>query len=1068
MKLRLAYILAKKLLTGLLVALLVIQFVPGLTRQIPEALAQAGTPDNPDAPDPDNPNDPLVFGPTDDFDFGPGADGQVTGGKQSSVNQARQKDSEQCQAEKGLGGVANSLGKQIGDRLLQTLNDTVTKIFQEKIPNLIREQIGERLPQLIEESIRGNFVSDFNREMSRLPYGANRNQMASQIATQIIQRLVTQAIQQGVPRIIRDTLQRNMPGWLADDFSARIPGILEESGFNSNVRDFTNQIGAQLPLAGVTVGDLPSVGFLPFPFGQPVLPADAVADAGESAELPEGVVPTISAEDGNAWSAALIDGSVEAAQDGLRNSNAIDSLTDLLVQRLLTQLVPLFVNSLNQQLSGAGGLFAGGGSSSGGNWDSTVGGLFGQDLSFSGGLTGDIFNPMVSEINKVIGPTIYQSITGVSTGIASGAIKPLADTVGNGGEYVDIMSEAGGDAAGKVSSAGQDISTKAFSSAGWNKFGQNMAVTAIKAGGDMLGSLVADNVPIVGGLLGRIVSNAVTWALVAYFGLPVLLLTGIPVADHGVSDAVSNSTKAAGKIGQATVKELSAINSSTKQTEKNTKHIESYEQQACTLEKQLKGVAYRAEDKYYKYDPAARKAAITMMQQLYSAWQRFFQTGRQTSEINLGASGQSYNAGEVTGYRGGSGIENGQPLQTINLEQDIKDARREAEAGTYATLKASGNLYADEVIRQLALANNQTAGRELASTMSEAEAERLNNSETIPNNEFWGLVEKKINPVNDRRGLLVLAGQMDESRQSSAEYLNTLRYAAGQGYSDLQFCAETEDDPVYGEHCTRWETVVPGSMIKAMTEFMQQVGLTQARDADSFQEDAANRVVLDWQDNFVNYLERQSAVQSAQVGRDPCPGTDPCPETGWGAVGAAALSGLETGLGNASNNLLGRTESYLNRAANNLFNFQYGGSGGSSDGGGFGYTSGSSFNFGQLGALLGQIGNLNLPGLTDEQRNAPAPTITFRSVTRDGATAGERETTLSWETQNATLCYTGNDWLDPESGAVGIEKYIQAKTVAEVKITYPNSATFSNTYQLVCFNARGEGTVGVVTVNNNQ
>ncbi len=953
----------------------------------------------------------------------------VPSGQTIMVRQ-RNADGQQCQAESGgVGGFieqAMSLQGILGSGLQQTLGSTVQNLFSNKIPGIIQDQITNRLPSLIERGVRDQLPGRISQQVS----GMQRRGMSEsaikaalpQIVSQLLQQLISELVKSQTPVAIEEGLRRELPADLVAEFNAKVPEILETGGFNEQINDLVSSTTAEL-------GNLRS---------------------------------RISSRDREEYAEQLSEELATQVQQGINTSSGISDLANSLTIAFSDVLMPQIEQILAPQLNQ---IFSGGGNSGfGGSVDTTVSGLFGNNFSLSGGISGDVINPIVTSISPSIGQFGWSAGNSIAGAFGNGQMSPgklQAIGQGSGTQSAEFRSSLGGDVdtsqldadMGKVSQSGasqassgssqaaQNAATKTGALDGLNTSISQGFVSGVSGG---LGGLVG-GVPYVGGILSPIVQNYTEGFLSGLLGLQPGL--GWPVTDVGTQQTVSGGFQESNKI-QGKIQEASD------QTKENTSKEVTLQTQMCTLEKQLKGVAYRTEEKEFVLDPAARKAAFLAFQELYNAYRDYFTRG--------------YNPGdsEVASGDGSTGQSGESFVADYNLDQER--AAEEARADVVSKLQNSENPYASDVVEQIIATQNQFYGQPLA----EEECAKLapDSGAKLTGEEYNELLFSCSNPINYPRGVLTLTQDAMSQAANQAEQEARDRYLANQGVRDTRVCAEWSDNPLEagnlsdsltnsgagdilsgtplgtgGRYCKRWVTTTPGSSNKSYMDRLLTAFVDFMVNTHEVGEDFINGYQLQPQKDLTNLAQKNDPIPQTN---DPCPDTGGCPNTGW------SYNQVDT--------------SALNQAAQNgveslFYNLINGGGDDDSPSGG------GSFN-------LGGLPNFNLPAIdfsalfqnqVATQPAIAAPSISIQQSTVDVPPASKKST-VSWTTGNASVCFTASDWLSgtwPGNISTTTAGDI-LETTGELSIDYPAGTKVNLVYAINCYNSQGVSNETEVNITN--
>lgn len=977
----------------------------------------------------------------------------------------RQPDQQKCELESSaqsalnkLQGLANpeSLQNILQEGLGGGLQDSISKIWTDKIPGIIEREISQRLPRMVEDGLRRQLPALISGQLNqRALGGASASDLRSAFPTMVaegIQTLLPQIITQSLQQLVPEALEENLPTEALIEIESLVPEIINASIIPGRVNEVVASTTSAFPsLTSISQAEI-----------------DAAANTAIS--------------DINRYTI-----------EGIADSNGFSQLINDLVQGMSQQITPL----LNRMLSASSvSQFS---SYSGGNWSAqSLDSLFNIG---TGGILGgfsieqNFFNPIMTDIgnnltlstvngirdwqigNVMAGqdltnltfdqyvaanPSAFNGIPGANNanvsevfnetrnaqimdGIQSGAyvestdIPQMAESMGVGGQngVLNNTASIGNNAAGNFS---------------WSGLGTDLKASFASGLGDMVGGLIAGNVPFVGGLLGSLTDQLITEALGQVMGLGTGgTAGGIGTATAGVAkSALGIWAITGGAIGIATAvlgntlattlgflsanMSLSQISGYTQTSNQNEKTMIKQDNQrnnvlvqACTYEKSTNRVMLALEKLFYIIQPDASKARYLALVERTKTFFVFMSRGYRASGTpgDPQANGQSF----VRSYE-----------QTINE----RTTEQEKKAVHQTKTAQSGNWAGDQVAQKMASINQGGAPKQSA-TQEQWEKMRDPAKTTELTDEEWNeYLTKLYTPGESPATLFMLTLGKQEASKASVAALTKAELNANGGVPSGRVCESWVEDGDEG-YCEKWKTTVPGrTLLDLVKEY--SAGLiaffTNNNNVGSDFVNKANNPLDQITNLAANPQTNPVAQTTGAVGSDPCPDPEGCQSSGWraGQVNTQAIgNALEEGI------------DYGFDALNNL------GNGGSGD-----ENGGSGFQLPDLNDLLENLGDSDIT----INENLIDISLSQRTIARTEKT----ETTISWSAANATMCFANNDWLtgDLASSTVGIRTDDVVETTGQIVLRYPNQTTVNQNYGITCYDNNGNAKEKIVTVKNNE
>ena len=697
---------------------------------------------------------------------------------ESVLSSVRKEAEQECQAEQTpLGGIMNqfdSLPAILGKGINKTLGNVLSKLFSEKIPAIIQKAIREKLPQLIQEQLTRQLPSFIQSRMSgSVSEGASDNDIRtalSQITLAGVEELVPEIIRQGVPEIIGESLNQELPPELVLELQAQLTSVLEtptclkKTDVEKLIADqffsegTASELEQRLPEMFAEKDCLTQEDFQTLLADQffstiaatelnTLLPDIFVNFKDEVNDFVGGVAPSFSGEgilglippsqsEINAASDEMYNGVVEAAGEGLNNSEALLNFINQIASVFADILSPQICDNLSPVIDQAASSLGGSGANSlsaifgqvpgiGGDMLSEVGSQLDNTLKQFSGEVGNAFGNWAAtgirgfQIDSVLNsPTLsgdvisgqlvqdFNDIPGVHVDSADVSFIENPDGTGysqiqlNGFEAEGFSNSLSADASSAVVGSSGSIASSATSQFSFSNISDVFKSGAVNALSGGLSGLVS-GIPVAGPLLAPLVQNFTQKALGQLFG--VTLGGGLPVMDQGVQGGVDEANKTLGKVEGNT----KTSNENEKQLIDLSQKIESLSKQICTHEKFIRHVAKVTEEKEFVHDPNASKAAIMALSEMKIGFVKYFQIGAlQTSQ--------------QTGVQSPTEGTNGGPLMVQNQGDEKAAAQKEAGSVVVEQVQQTAKINdAREISEELQKQNAETALSPFYSTLSD-------------------------------------------------------------------------------------------------------------------------------------------------------------------------------------------------------------------------------------------------------------------------------------------------------------------------------------------------------------
>lgn len=920
----------------------------------------------------------------------------------------REEDRKKCEAEVGgLGALANQAGgiqNIVNKGLTERFPATLEQVFSERIPAILQEKLPEFIPQALQRGLQDQLPGYVNSAIGDLfRAGMSQDQIAEflpGIINQGVGQLAPQIIARELPSFLEGTFSRELPGEFSNQFRSQIPDIISQSSLPGDLSRLVEEMVSTAQEAGGNAASENERRWTSLRFTNPNL--------------------EVSDEERHLMERAALDGIIAETANGVAASDGLNQIAD--------SLSPLIAQMINQQLAPAlMQTFAGGfqeaGNSFGSAFDSSINGLFGQGFDLSGGLTGDLFNPIMKELEAPLTNWAVQGVRDFGTAfkydiplvrvddlnnigtntVGEVKVTPEASSGFFGDSSGDLdLSElnsglkgASGNAATNVASqAGNIGKASVFSQEGLSNLGNGMKGAFSSGIGGIVGGF-AGQIPIVGGLLAGISEQMVTGVLNELLGFTTGG-AGLPTYDLGTQSSINSGFRGANKIASEVQGNTATSNENEQQLQKTMDRIEKINIDTCTRTKTAARVLQNLEKEKFVLAPYARRASALATKQVWEAAVESTRTNRQTSPA---ASGVQNNPADPNA--GGSSI--------ANYEEVIEEGEKEGVALALNSLKQSGNPNAPAVLQTLSTLLNDDP---FAYTLTTEEKARLDAPLDKNNTDLkWAAINRMWEPNNNERGLLARSQEVSNREKLAKAVAGDAQYRAGQGILDIRECEQWVADPfapqanpLYAGYCAKWRTLTPGSVQKDTLDNTQErlLGFLDGRQVG---DDFANQLIPPLIEETQNLADGvNTRTGAAPVGGDPCPSPDECPQTGWNP-------------NQVQNNVLSRLSDYSINQARNLPDDS-------------GLSGGPNFELPPLDlALFNQV----FPPLDVVQFQVEAGNL------------------LTWQVDNATRCVPGNTWVGTDYQA-GSSLAAVGGEWGEINLNLPEThGTLS--YALTCTNA---------------
>jgi hypothetical protein len=771
----------------------------------------------------------------------------------------REEDRKKCEAEVGgLGGLANQAGgiqDIVNKGLSEQLPTTLEQVFSERIPAILQEKLPEFIPQALQRGLQDQLPGYVNSAIGDL-FRAGMSQgeigeVLPGIINQGVGQLAPRIIERELPAFLESTLTRELPGQLGNQFRGQIPGIISQSSLPGEMSQLVGELISAAGEAGQSATDeTHSIWSGVLDLGDPNL--------------------DVSDEERQIIEAGLMEGIINETNNSLTQSSGLNQMAETIAPQIAQLISQQIAPHLLQVFSGG---FAEAGNSFGSAFDSSINGLFGQDFDLSGGLTGEVLNPIMKELDKPLTDWAVQ-------GIKDFKLTPdqISDQYFNNlaGEVDGALKKTSGDVANGVAAKAPEIGrASVFSQQGLANLGNGMKGALAGSLGGIVGGF-AGQIPIVGGLVGNLAENMITGVMNEILGVsgPLAGVANVPTDDNEAQSNIRSGFQEANKIAGETESNTKTSNENEKQLQKTMDEIKKVEIDACTRAKTSARINQRMEEKEFVTDPNARKASFFGLKGAVTAIQEGIRNAYKTSPGVTGVQNTTPNT------------QRGETL-VADYEADIEAAEKEGEARALNQVAQSGNPDAQTVLRTISSFKDDSP---IASTMTEGERAALN-APLDPNDTdaTWAARAKFFEPNNNPRGLLLRSIEQSNREKLAANLAAQNRYIANQGFRDIRECElwvpdpfSPEADPLLGGYCAKWMTLTPGSHTKDNQSSASAAYLNFIASGDEHGEDFANQVIptlLEESQNLAQGVHSQNGA--SPTGGDPCSPDEPCPQTGW-------------------------------------------------------------------------------------------------------------------------------------------------------------------------------------------
>lgn len=921
------------------------------------------------------------------------------------LQQTRQEDKEKCELESKnknalskLRSAANpqSLQNVLDQGLGQKLGDNLNNLWRNRIPELLSQQMRQRLPAMVRDGLGRQLPSFVSNELgNRYAAGESSDALRAAfpaIVAQGVRTLLPGIIRTAVTQLVPQAMEEDLPEAALTEIQNTVPEIINESNIPVRVRE----------VLATTTDAFPS---LDGKF------SEAEMDAASSATVNE-----------------ISDYAIE----GIANSDGFNQLIGDISNQAESMMAPILEHFMNASYGDRFGAY------SGGSWspqtldeifDIGTGGIF---RGFS--IEQELFNPLFEDMGNYLtdatvgGIRDWQISSAIASGASDGLIMETVPGATLGGisslrndswiksdpMYQSFQESMGGVDPGSsmpgfekwsandpmfqsyTESMGLGGQTNVLSNTAnlgqtaagkfdWTGLGNDLKGSFAGGVGDMVGGLIEDNVPFVGGILGSITDKYLTQTLNQLMGVGAAGKTGA-TASVATAGMTSISTPSAdmpflsspdltarwvglGMLLKAIFWEISAdmvvSNQNTGETSGNTKKLNSQTDtmidqdqkrnnvlvEACTYEKSSNRVALNLEKYFFILAPDSFKAAYLASKELWNGpIRKLLATGYKTAN----APGAEQN-------------KNGQPM-VGNLPDVIKDDQTEVRRKKEDQVKNSGH-WAGEQVSTLLKRVNQANSSKPGVTKKEMETARdPQKMNELSSYEQADLLARAWTPGNSEASFFTQSLGKQMAEEEKADQDARTKFIANNGFLDSRICQKMGEG-----FCEAWLTLTPGSFIGEIAMKAALLGLdyltSGAYQSEGIAGDVGKQIA--GLGNIAQNPATNQVVQNSQtVGQDPCPGPEPCPKSGWqgGQISANAINSMmEAGVDNAFN------------ALDNL-DFE-GGSGSTNNGGGFDW---GNIDF-----------NLPIPSVN--------PIINYFRQTEDG-------TKIEWSSYLTYRCEAKNDW----------------------------------------------------------
>lgn len=997
--------------------------------------------------------------------------------------QARAQDQIACAEKKTThlstqdGTVANMLSNAFKEHLGNFVQD----FFSHKLGPMVQQRLNQVMPGLIQSGLR-NRLSGYVNDAVSSRY-SNTSPTADElraITEEGIRKITNDIIQSQTPNVTQYFLQHDFPKYLSDSFSDTASSTIADPAFVQKIRDAVDQLDQQMQIAQAQsmlelaryaknlldqVKEIPKAAAQGWKNGDPFSAFDEIQSLVDQGKQLQTMASTtanmrLTPEQKDEMVKTIVEEMAKAAAESVANDSSMQTLTDdiskrvtdLLGDKLSSGLTTSFDNLdwsrvVDQHITEA---------SDGvvriGNFE-----LTGPNGNLTGGLAGDLFNPMVKDMSLPIAQWTGGLVTGVMSSSdwgfigaaannpganimiqgAGGAWAPgTAADIANGGLNLNAMilnpatnrweptslgvpemlSPQGGvpqilpaDFVGPPA-ADQTIASLA-DNAGNNIASQATQQASIKLSASAafkgLGDAFIGAVPgMVGGLVGSLCANipvvgglvAPIASLATTYAVNALLglspkALGLLTADIGMQINVGMGFDAVGKEIAEVIKNTGKSNQNETVANAYLESVQATNLQACTYEKSTNRIMLALESIFTIKITDSHKASFLSL--------RDFLNGPMRKLMSSGY--------RVASTPGATQNQNGQSLVN-DVPQSVAQNTEETKRQTEDQLKNSPN-FADQKAGVI-LARMNAA--QTPNTPSQAIYQAMQNPQQtaqMNNKTWWDNFTTLSQPGNTPDSALLLALDKQNQAMSRAEIQTYVDAIANNGIHSLRVCLE------WGiGYCKQWTTLTPGSQVGSLFNRLIASPIDYGS-AGVYNADALNKPGADMMASIANVSQNPNTNPATQssLGNDPCPGPNPCPKTGWqeGQISSGSLSNTMT---NSVDNAYGTLDAL------------YGGSSGQDQSGAGSTSGGSSF---------------------------PRVSVSAFQLNPDN-------TRLSWQTSNAIGCTPGNTWVGTNYTATSTFVDDGSGT-GNASITLPAKHPALN-YQLTCY---GEGSDDQQTVEVN-
>jgi hypothetical protein len=913
-------------------------------------------------------------------------------------------DDQQCEAQAGLSSMNNlvnkagSLPNMISQGLQQQLPQTLSGFMTNQLPQLVQQQLQTVLPSLIQTGLQTQLPGFVNSAIRDLVRGGATSADIQAALPEIIDRgtsqIIPQIIESKLPQILQQNIESQMPGYLAQQFQFQLPGIINQNNFRQRVTSTLNTMISNL---------------------QKTQPEIRVSDV-QKQEIEQGIMDGIIS---TATSSVYYDPNLNKI-----SHTASPIISQFVSERLMPLLTPLF-----------GSCSKGASDALNSRINSTLGGLTGSGYDLSGGISGQLFNPIMGSLQAPLGNWAYNLPTSIWE--SANTFSP-SDLLGGEGAFssqglyssgiTGDLDDFSANTGSSIINSSDGIGFGAISAETWSGIGDSLGTSLAGGVGGMVGNLVG-NIPYVGGMLAPLANAVVEEAVLGLLGIFPKPL-GWPVADEGLQMEISQGFQNLGKVEGQIANNTQKNNNQNDQMIKQDQDRNALIQQACTHEQSIRNATLNQEKMEFILKPDAKKANWLGLVNRWNAFRQFLQTGYKTTAAPEGTDGSSQ----------------GQPLirplkQTIAENQD----ERKREIVDQIQTKNSGNWAGDQVAQRLQLMNKNNSN---ASTITKEKYDEISNPETAQQlaqkstSAYWDSFTGAYAPWNSPAGVLITTYGQQLTSAGEAEQNTREEYLANGGIPNGRVCDNEKIGPDGKKYCpsdATWQTTVPGSVLLSYLNSLNSGVVNMITNNPNYQSDFMNYVDNDYTNQISSLGENPNTntvvQQTSNAGSDPCPGPEPCPKSGWQAdqVSETAISNM------------------MKSGVDNAFS-----------------------GFSNLGDSSGENGNGNngggfqLPDLSDLTNGATQSStisITLNQTTRDIASG--KETTIKWQT-NAEMCFADNDWLSGNLADAHIEKKTDdaVETTGQLILQYPAQATVNQEYGITCYESDNGYKHDLITIKN--